>query len=143
MKRNRNRELLVATLLVACHPTPPLTDCNDDLQGVWHSDAGDWAILDYGATLEGYPLFPDARVGQLVLAPRSLSLSRAREVSGELARRYTRGGDWCVATAAVHVTSCSGQTLELVLADPPQPLDFAPCRSGAPPDSRRERWVRE
>ena len=136
-------KLLAVVLLVACHHKPPLTDCNDDLQGVWHSDAGDWMILDYGATLEGYPLFPDARVGELVLAPRSLTLARSHDVAGELARRYTRRGDWCVAKAAVHVTTCSGETLELVLADPPQPLAFAPCRAGGPPDSRRERWVRD
>ena len=138
-------KLAAAVLLVACSRHPALTSCDDSLAGVWHTDAGDWMILDYGATLEGYPLFVDRFPAppEQTVAPRFLALERDTAVSGDLGRRYMLGSDACVAKAPVHVTACSGNTLELVLGDPLPPVGFAPCSWAGPAPSRRERWVRE
>lgn len=130
------------------HPQrPAVTSCDDDLHGVWRAEDGrTWMLLDNGATLEGYPMFDDAKSPvptELVLAPRYLDLQRDRGLAGELRRRYMRGADQCLAKAAVHVTSCSGETLELVLAEPQAPLGFSPCTWPGPAPSRRERWVRD
>ncbi|MBA3819606.1 MAG: hypothetical protein H0X17_11990, partial [Deltaproteobacteria bacterium] len=57
--------------------------------------------------------------------------------------RYLRGADRCDARAAARITACSANTLDVVLADPPPPLGFAPCTYGAPAASHRERWQRE
>jgi hypothetical protein len=43
----------------------------------------------------------------------------------------------------VHLTSCGGDELELVLADVAPPLSFGPCTWAAPSPSRVERWHRE
>jgi hypothetical protein len=42
----------------------------------------------------------------------------------------------------VHVTRCTGDTLELVLADPAPPISFSPCTWPEPGPSRVVRWHR-
>lgn len=131
-------------VLAACARPAPVASCEDDLQGAWRSDRDErWMLLDHRRTLEAYPLFPDAPADRNV-APRAIDLSRGGgRLVGEVRRRYERGADVCIATAAVHVTRCTDDTLELVLADPPPPLAFAPCAQGRPTGAHRERWRRE
>lgn len=142
------RFAIVVAITAGCsQSSPPLASCADSLGGTWHSDAGDWMILDHGATLEGYPLFDDSRepAGDpaIVVAPRAIDLRREDEVGGEMSRRYVRGGDACIAKVPVHVLSCSGSTLEVVLADTSPPTQFTPCTESARKNpSRREKWHR-
>jgi hypothetical protein len=62
-------------------------------------------------------------------------------------RRYMRRAERCDARTEVHVVRCAGDatgdTIELVLADPAPPLEFAPCTWPAPGASRVVRWHRE
>lgn len=104
-----------------------------------------WMLLDQGKSLEVYPLFDDSAPSPgLETAPRVIDLSRTDgELRGEVKRRYMRGADACVRKLPVHVTACTGDTLELVFADPVPPLTFAPCMWGTTGPSRRERWLRE
>ena len=98
-------------------------------------------ILDNARTLEAYPLFDDAVDGG---APRVLDLTRGKELAGTMSRRFTRGGDDCVARAAVAVTACRDNALQLVLSEPVAPLTFAPCTwSDRTASSQVERWLRE
>lgn len=133
------RGLLVVVLAAACSQPPPLTSCDESLRGVWRAGDRRWMILDAGRTLEIYPLFPDGDP-----APRVIDLERGDDgLRGRVKRRYMRGATSCIASATATVTSCSGDALDLVLADPQPPLAFDPCTWGAPAPSRRERWRRE
>jgi hypothetical protein len=156
---NRAAVLVIA----ACTRRAPITTCDDDLRGVYVTAgtagaANDerWMLLDNGATLEAYPLFPDgAGPGgppDLEIAPRVIDLARPPEsppgtspgpLTGTLRRRYLRRADRCEARVPVHVTRCAGDALELVLADPAPPLGFAPCTWPAPGPSRIVRWRRD
>jgi hypothetical protein len=143
------RLAIIAAFAAGCSQSPPpLASCADSLQGVWHTDAGDWMLLDHGATLEGYPLFDDshepASEPAVVIAPRALDLRRDRdEVGGEISRRYMRAGDGCITKIPFHVLSCSGSTLEVVLADTAAPTQFSPCSESVRKNpSRREKWHR-
>jgi hypothetical protein len=151
--------------IAACSRRAPLASCGDDLHGVWRDTTGGasrdgaerWMLLDDGATLEAYLLFPDADgPGELVAAPRRIDLSRtaagdaatsaapgAAPLTGTVLRRYMRGAQRCDARVPVHVTRCTGDTLELVLADPAPPLELSPCRWPRPAPSRLVRWQRE
>ena len=64
-------------------------------------------------------------------------------IAGTLRRRYMRRAERCEAHVPVHVTSCAGDTLELVLADPSPPIAYAPCTWPHPGPSRLVRWRRE
>ncbi|MBA3539277.1 MAG: hypothetical protein H0T79_06585 [Deltaproteobacteria bacterium] len=131
----------------ACDRTVPVTSCDDNLAGVWQTDAGPWMLLDHGTGLEGYPLFADAPAAStptIVTAPRSLALTRdPRGLAGAITRRFMQGATACNARAAVRVTRCANDTLELVLADPAEPA-FTPegCKATRPPSSRIDRWRR-
>jgi hypothetical protein len=137
--------------LAACDRRAPLTSCSDDLRGVYRDGDQRWMILDSDATLEAYPLFPDADgPAEVVTAPRRIDLARpagaanaTTTLAGTLHRRYMRGADSCDAQIAVHATRCAGDTVELVLADPSPPLGFAPCAWPRPAPSRLVRWQRE
>jgi len=152
------RAALAAVLggaLGACGAAPPsVASCADNLEAVYVTpDGARWMLLDGGATLEAYPLFPDAggvsAPAGMVVAPRVLDLHRATpgapqgQLAGVMRRRYTRGGDACEAHAPAHVVACRGATLELVLADPAAPLAVAPCAYPAAAPSRREVWTRD
>ena len=125
----------------------PITTCHDDLRGVYVSGAERWMVLDDGATLEAYPLFPDGGgVPGLEVAPRVIELARTpgeAGIAGTLRRRYMQHAARCDAKVPVHVTRCAGDTLELVLADPSQPTQLAPCTWPRPGASRVERWQRQ
>ncbi|HEX3473393.1 MAG TPA: hypothetical protein VHT91_00050 [Kofleriaceae bacterium] len=146
--------VLAGLLAAACHRRPPLASCDDDLRGVYvaGSDGSErWMILDNGARLEAYPLFPDVDgPRELEIHPRRIDLTRtpaapaaAATLAGTVHRIYLRRADICEAQVPVHVSRCAGDTLELVLTDPAPPLGFAPCTWPGPAPSRRVRWHRE
>ncbi len=138
---------VLAIVLAGCSSSPQLSTCADSLAGTWRAESGDWMLVDRGRTLEGYPLFDDSheiadRV--LVVAPRVIDLRRDGDaVTGEISRRYMTGGDACVTTVPFRVLSCSGHTIEVILADSSPPTRFAPCaESSRTNPSRREKWRR-
>jgi hypothetical protein len=45
--------------IAACSRRPELASCDEDLRGVYIADGERWMVLDEGAALEAYPLFPD------------------------------------------------------------------------------------
>jgi hypothetical protein len=144
--------VLAVAATAACNRRASIASCDDDLRGVYAGDAGRWMLLDQGATLEAYPLFPDADGPPgLVTAPRRIELSRAAAAvapgtaaaTGALRRRYMRGAERCDARVSVQITRCTGDALEVVLADPSPPLGFAPCTWPSPAASRLERWRRD
>jgi hypothetical protein len=150
----RGRSIAAVVLaLAACSHRAEIASCDDDLRGVYVADGERWMVLDNGATLEAYPLFPDGGApGELVVAPRVIDLARPADPSpraanaglvGTLHRRYMRRAERCDAQLPVHVTRCAGDALELVLADPAPPLGFAPCTWPGPGPSRIVRWRRE
>jgi hypothetical protein len=134
--------LPVLLVVVACDRRPAVTSCSDDLRGVWITDAGArWSVLDHRQTLEVYPLFDDAVAGG---APRVIDLERqGATLAGEVKRRYMRGGDSCDARAPVRVTKCEANVLQVVVADPQPPVQFAACSWPLPAPSRVERWRRD
>jgi hypothetical protein len=84
----------VVLVLAACSRRAEIASCDDDLRGVYVADGERWMVLDSGATLEAYPLFPDGgppgeRVvtppgrtsagapAALEIAPRVIDLARA------------------------------------------------------------------
>jgi hypothetical protein len=141
-------QLAALLAMAACSRDTPIASCNDNLRGVYAIGDQRWMVIDRGATLEAYPLFPDAQgPPELVSAPRVIDLVRARgdgaRLTGTLWRRYMRGAERCEAQLPVQVTRCAGDTLEIVLADPVPPIGFAPCAWPRPGPSRVERWRRE
>jgi hypothetical protein len=112
-------------------------------------DGNRWIFLDNRDSLEVYPEFadavpPPAAPLDLVVAPRVIDLHRDGDaLVGELRRRYMRRGDSCDAHAAVRVTACKRDELELVIADVAAPLGFAPCRWPLPLPPHVERWRRD
>ncbi|MGN6108757.1 MAG: hypothetical protein ACTHU0_26870 [Kofleriaceae bacterium] len=142
--------LAVGALLVGCSERrPALRSCDDDLRGTYVVDGRRWMVLDHRDTLEAYPLFDDVagapgRADGLEVAPRSLDLARGPGgLDGAMRRRYLRGTTECTARAPAHVVSCTGDTVEIVRADPVPPTGFAPCTWPRLDSSRRERWRRE
>jgi hypothetical protein len=134
-----------AVLLVACSPhETPVADCGDDLGGVWSTPGGRWMMLDSGTTLEAYPMFDDSVPAG---APRVIDLTRdpARPsaLGGGLARRFMRRAEVCTARASVHVTQCTGDTLQVVLGEVPPPLTFSPCAWGQQMPAHVETWRRD
>jgi len=128
--------------------------------GVAGANAERWMVLDDGPTLEAYPLFPDgatpgpaSAVGPATgdaavteVAPRVIDFERTPgkpTIDGTLRRRYLRRADLCDAHVPVHLTSCAGDVLQLVLADPAPPISWAPCVWPGLAPSRVVRWRRE
>jgi hypothetical protein len=157
-------------VFAACDRRAPIASCDDDLRGVYVTGNERWMILDNGPTLEAYPLFPDGSITDaVVIAPRVIDLERwsrpgdprpgdpshgdaplgagkplaARMVRGALRQRFMRRAERCDATVPVEVTRCTGETIELVLADPSPPIGFAPCAWAQAGPSRIVRWQRE
>lgn len=137
--------------LAACGRGAPIASCDDDLRGVYAAGDRRWMVIDRRATLEAYPLFPDAdglpELPELVAAPRVIDLARGGRtdgapLTGVLRRRYMRRAERCDAQLPVQVTRCAGDALEMVLADPAPPIGFAPCAWPPPGPSRVERWRR-
>jgi hypothetical protein len=139
-------KLVWAMLVAACTRRPAITSCDADLHGVWVTPSGArWMMLDNGATLEAYPMFDDAipRNAGIEGAPRALDLSRGEKLAGAIKRRYMQGGDTCEAQAPIRIAKCKDDALQVVLADVPAPLSFAPCEWPRPAPSRVEWWKRD
>ena len=138
-------KLLAVLLIAGCDHRPHVTNCDDDLHGVWvGSDR--WMILDEHEAIEAYPLFIDNDSGNpdVIAAPRVIDLHRdGGALAGELERRYMHRADECVTHVPVHVTACKDDTLDIVFSDVPYPLTLAPCSWPQPPSSRVEHWRRE
>jgi hypothetical protein len=119
--------------------------CTDDLDGAWRGlDGRRWMILDEGATLEAYPMFPDGVGSDVLGAPRVIDLSRAGgALAGTVHRRYEHRADSCDARAPATVLACRDGALELLLADPPPPTAFAPCTWPPATPPHAERWTRD
>lgn len=141
----------LATAAACDRRPPPLASCADNLRGIYDAGGRPWMILDDGAGLEAYPLFPDVPPAPgLEVAPRMIALGRAGApdaISGHVRRRYMRGSRQCVGQAPARVTACAGDAVELVLADPEPPIAWPeateqPCTWPRLGSSRRERWVR-
>jgi hypothetical protein len=77
---------LAAGSLAACSRREPITSCDDDLRAVYSVEPArteSWMVIDRGATLEAYALFPDGEVsGGVVAAPRVIDLVRADDSAG-------------------------------------------------------------
>ena len=142
-------------MLVVCacnQSAQPIARCTDDLAGVYEVETTAtereptrWHVLDNRRSLEAYPMFDDTTVTVpgIELAPRVIDLRRTPDqLGGEVTRRYMQGSWRCDAKANVRVTSCTDNTLEIVLADPVPPISFDPCAWGQAAPSRRERWRR-
>ncbi|MBL9018182.1 MAG: hypothetical protein JNL83_28605 [Myxococcales bacterium] len=126
-------------LLAACGGKEPISSCADDLGGAWRAETGErWMIVDVGRRLEVYPLFDDTKLPGVTLevGPRAIDLDSEH---GDVKRRFGP----CTGTAPAHLTSCAGDALELVLADPAPPIRVSPCAFGRPASSHRERWTRD
>lgn len=139
------RRAILLALLASCDRQPPIARCTDDLAGVYEIDGRRWNALDNRRGLEIYPLFDDGlAVPGLETAPRAIDLRRisADALAGEVTRRFMQGTLRCDAKASARVVSCKDDTLEIVLADPVQPIAFEPCAYGQSAPSRRERWRR-
>lgn len=137
---------MIALAATACDRSPALSSCEDPLGGVYAVDDRRWMILDHrppGAarTLEAYPLFADVpAVEGLEVAPRVIDLDAG--LAGVVRRRYLRAATSCTSKVPARITACAGDTVDVVLAEPPPPTRFAPCVFGRAEPSRRERWTR-
>jgi hypothetical protein len=138
------RVALALACVAACDRRAPIASCADDLTGDYARGDRHWMILDRGATLEAYPLFPDVPAADdLEVAPRIVELGRSHgQLAGEVRRRYMKGSVACTAKVPARITSCTNDALELELADPSPPLAFAPCRWPPAEPSRPETWLR-
>ena len=125
--------------LAACDHHTPITSCESDLSGIYEASGKRWMLARSRGGLEGYPLHDDSVRGSGEIAPRWLELARTPiGITGFIRRRY----GLCESEAPFRITSCTDDTLEIVLADPPPPLTLEPCAFGRPDSSRRERWRR-
>jgi hypothetical protein len=135
------RALIAVAVVQGCDRRPTVTSCDDDLHGVWVADgSARWSLIDYGKTLEAFPLFDDAVPAG---APRVIDVERPAKLAGEVKRRYTQGGDECVGKAPFRIAKCTANSLQVIVADPQPPLGFSPCAWGKPAESRVETWRRD
>jgi hypothetical protein len=135
------RAAVLVVALFGCDRRSTVTSCDGDLHGVWIADGGArWSVIDYGKTLEAFPLFDDAVPSG---AARVIDLVRKDKLAGEVKRRFMQRGDECVATAPIRIAKCKDDTLQVIVADPQPPLSFAPCSWGQAAESRVEHWRRD
>ncbi len=147
-RRTRWLELVVVYaaggISLACDHRAPIASCDQDLSGEYTEGDRRWTILDRGRDLAAFPGFADTpSAAGLEVAPRVLELHRAANgLRGDVKRRYMKGAQSCWSKVPVTVARCAGDTLEVVHADPPPPLSFAPCQFGRAEPARVERWRR-
>jgi hypothetical protein len=87
------------------------------------------------------PLFPDVNgPHELEIGPRRIDLTRGPAASagsaalaGTVHRRYMHRAEICEAQVPIHVTRCTGDALELVLADPTPPRAVSASRHAPAP----------
>jgi len=97
-------------------------------------------MLDNGPTLEAYPMFDD---GVPDGAPRVIDLERGDRLGGQIKRRFMQRERICEGRAPIHVTKCTGDTLQVVRGDVTPPLSFSTCTWGQEVPTRVETWRRE
>ena len=97
-------------------------------------------LLDNGATLELFALFDDSVPDG---APRVIDAYRTHSLAGDVKRRFMQRDVVCDARAPFHITACTADGLQIVVADPPAPLAYAPCAWPQALPSRVETWRRE
>src|SRR5437867_3303755 len=97
----------VVLAIAACSRRDPIASCDDDLHGVYAASDERWMMLDNGAALEAYPLFPDgggpdpagSMPAEVVVAPRVIDFQRDpathASLAGTLRRRYMRRAERC------------------------------------------------
>jgi hypothetical protein len=126
-------------VLAACdrHP-PPLASCADHLGGVWVTDDGAarWQLRDGGDRLDAYPLTRELPVAPpgTIAAPAMLDLRRRRdEVTGNVVRRWHRGGETCVVRAPARVRGCRDDRLTLTVESTAAPADWTRCQPSSGP----------
>ena len=152
-RRTRWLELVVVVyaaggISLACDRRAPITSCDQDLSGEYADGDRRWTVVDHGRQLDAFPGFADVpSAGGLEVAPRVLELYRAgagpeEQLRGDVKRRYMKGALSCWSKLPVRVARCADDTLEVVHADPPPPLSFAPCQFGRAEPARVERWRR-
>jgi len=138
------KALIVVGLAACSTPRPVIESCASPLGGNWFGPSGEWAIIDTGAKLEAFPVFPDAPVGSpgVIAAPRAIDLDATK--TGNVSRRYVKGAVECTTRAPAKIVACKGETIELVLGEPREPafVDGGACAQGATPPSHREVWRR-
>jgi hypothetical protein len=100
-------------------------------------------FLDHGKTVEAFPVFADgAGSGDLLGAPRVIDLTRtATGLEGVVHRRFEQRGEVCDARGSLLIGGC-GDALDVTMAELPSPIEMKPCRWGAAPVPRTERWPR-
>ncbi len=141
-------KLLLLLVIAACDTRAPVETCTDSLEGEWDHEGHRWVLVESPGRVEGYPMFadhPTTPTAGVTTAPRALDLPRTPSglAPGTIARRYQLGAHACVATAEVHVVACAGNTLELVIGDPAEPVFVDDTRCNAlRGESHRERWTR-
>ena len=134
------RLALAVALLSACRHSAPAA-CTDDLHGVYVTPAGQrWMLLDNGATLELFPLFDDSVPDG---APRVIDVAREHTLGGDVKRRFMQRDVVCDARAPFHITACTADGVQVVIAEPAAPLAYSPCAWPPVPPSRVETWRRE
>lgn len=134
--------LAALLLLSACQHRAPITSCDDNVHGVYVTPAGTrWMVLDNGPTLEAYPLFDDSVPGG---APQVIDLHRdGARLSGEIRRRFMLRDVTCDARATIHVTTCRGADLQVVLGDVAPPVTYSPCTWPQQQPTHVETWHRD
>lgn len=121
------------TALTGCDRTAPVRRCDDDLSGVWRSDAGTYHLLDQRSRLELYPTFrdlPDDLPPGVVAAPSVIDLTRTARGTvprGTITRRYERGTDFCRMQHPAALVRCADDRLTLELVVPSPPTDWSRC----------------
>lgn len=133
--------------LGGCRNLPGLRDCGDDLTGQWAlpNEPGHWLLRDAGTRIEGYPLEPDLRSDDgVIAAPRWLELMRNNKaLLGRLHRRYAQRDQHCEAVAPLRIVSCHEQTLEVERGPLPVPATMQqPCTWQPAASNVHEQWQR-
>ena len=125
------KRLIALAILAACDHRAPIESCHQDLGGTYVSAGQRWMLLDNGATLEAYPLFPDVPVTSapgslgIEVAPRVIDLVRDDDgISGVVRRRYLRAAASCEAAIPARITVCADDALDILIADPVPPIQF-------------------
>jgi len=127
-----------AAAAAGCDRPAPLASCAGSLGGVWVGERGGerWHLLDGGERLSAYPVYRDlpAAPPGTRPAPASLALTRhGVEVTGQVVRRWERGGRLCVVRAPAGIRGCSGDRMVLTMADTGPPTDWDACTRPAGP----------
>jgi len=133
--------------LSGCRNLPPLRDCGDDLTGQWQlpNEPGRWFLRDAATRIEGYPMTPDLRSNDgVIAAPRWFELMRNdKALLGRMHRRYVQRDQQCEAVVPLRIVSCHEQTLDVERGPLPVPATMQqPCTWQPSASNVLEQWQR-